>query len=96
MKLDLSKPVLDINNNEIKDGEGALTFAAIFRSILVNDKDDENKSPEDKFKDFKLALKIEPAEVDLTLEELTRVKTLVGKLPSTLIVGRVYEFIENK
>lgn len=96
MKLDLSKPVLDINGKEIKDGDGALSFAAIFRSILVNDKEDENKSPEDKFKDFKLALKIEPQEVDFTLEELTRIKALVGKLPSTLIVGRVYEFIENK
>ena len=96
MKLDLSKPVLDINGNEIKDGDGVLTFAAIFRSILINDKEDENKSPDDKFGDFKLALKMEPKDVDFSLEELTRIKTLVSKLPSTLIVGRVYEFIENK
>ena len=93
MKVDLSKALLDLDGNEIKEAGKVINYYSVFRTALVGDFTE--KSATEKFEDFKTALKLKADEVELTIEELARVKKLVSNIPSTLIVGRTLEFIEN-
>lgn len=94
MKVDLSKPVLDLEGNQIMDNGTPLTMMLLFRTALIGEFDDK-KTSEEKFGDFKIALKLKNEVVDLELDEITRVKKLIGKIPSTVLVGRAIEFIEK-
>ena len=87
MKVDLSLPVLDVEGNEIKDNDKILSYYSVFRTALIGDFDE--KTVDQKFDDFKLALRLEKGKTDLTIDEIARIKQLVSKIPSTLVGTRV-------
>lgn len=98
MRRNFAQPILDINDNEIKDQAGnvmTLTIAAI-NALLATYDDEKQLSGKEKADRMQLALKInkKPKEVDLTAEQLSLVKSLIAKAYGPLIVGRAWELLE--
>jgi hypothetical protein len=108
MKIDFKKLVLkDLNgdsmypqkieNNMFVDdlSKPVMTIADAITANLI--REDQKATPTERFDNFRLALKIREAqgEVGFTLEELTLIKNKVGDNPQPLIVGRVWEVINN-
>ena len=97
MKVNVTKVIKDFNGNAIKDGEADV----IARPLLVNaltllGQDDKELSGDDRFKRYKLAIKItDNDEVDLTSEEVSHIKGIVGKMFQPLIVGRLFDILEG-
>jgi len=70
---------------------------ACFNVLGATIKGEENLSGKDKMKRFELAMKIKDSgEINLTSEEITLLKELIGKMYGTLIVGRCYEILDPK
>jgi hypothetical protein len=61
-------------------------------------KEDTTCTPTDRFNRFLLAEKIKKADgdVDLTIDELSTIKKVVGEHPNPLIIGRVWNYIESE
>lgn len=62
---------------------------------LAPDYRDEMIEGQEKYGRYKLFRKIESGEADLTAEELVLLKKLVGKRWPSIIVGQVYEVLED-
>ncbi len=61
-------------------------------------KEDPTCTPTERFNRFLLSEKIKEAagEVDLTVDELHMIKSVVGENPNPLLVGRVWKYIESE
>lgn len=95
MKYQLATTLLNLDGSPIKSPSGeVVTCKTVCVACLVQAGD---KATEDKVAAFKLAVKLETAqnEVDLTAEEVTRLKRLVGESMPVVIVGRVHEILEQ-
>lgn len=60
-------------------------------------RDEQSVAAEEKFKRYMLAEKIINATktTDFTIDEVSMLRTMVGKHPSPIIVGRVWEILEK-
>lgn len=99
MKIDLRYELKDINGN-VYTNENQV--AATLKSILIGAllavyRGEENLSGEEKFARWNLAVRINDADeaVDMTVEEVAKVKTLIGKAYNTVIVGQVWQQLEG-
>ncbi len=97
MKFQGNAVIKDLNGNPVQlDENGKVaTLADIVQMVLLSPTD-ENVSGEDKMKRFKLAMKVSDNVDEISIEDAALIKQLVGKLPSPLIVGRVYQLMENE
>lgn len=89
--------ITDLERNEIKEENVNITMKKLCANALGGVFQDENNlSGEEKFKRYELALKImRGGEVDILPEEITLLKKLTGKMYSTFVVGRIYEFLNS-
>jgi len=85
-----------IKNNAESDKAFTLKNACV-TALQIQFDDEKGLSGEDKFKRHKLVEKIYAAkgEIDMTVEEVTLVKKIIGKAYGTLIVGRCWELLED-
>jgi hypothetical protein len=98
VKYVLNTPLLNIDGKTaLKDGAGAaITFKSISTLVLVQAPD---KTGEEKYATFALAVKIESEAsdwVDLNVEEVSRLKRLIGELMPPVVVGRMFDLLEQK
>lgn len=101
IKRNFCKNLLDINGNIIKDTENViLTYKNLIVNALVTAfESDKDLSGEDKLKRLNLAENINNKKDEyttLTAEEVVLIKQLVNKAYSTLVVGRIFNFLENE
>lgn len=92
--------------NAIKQGEEPtpvpITIGKIVVNALLASFDDERQlSGDEKARRFRLAQNVYEARkgdgwVDLTAEDITLLKALVGKGYGPLIVGQIYDILENE
>lgn len=85
----------DLTNGDSKE---VLTVATIAcNALLAAFEDERNLSGEDKVKRFKLACRIQGADlpVEMTPEEAALIKKLVAKLYGPLVTGQVWELIDG-
>jgi hypothetical protein len=93
--------IKDINENPIfrdKDCQEPATFKTLLIDCLVaNYADEKDLSGQEKFNRFQLAQKIINADeiIDLPVEEVSKLKHLIGKAYSTIVVGRMFLFLEG-
>lgn len=97
MRKNFNHPLLDLKENEITGSAiGELCVQA-----LMNLAEGENPTSDEKVQRFKLATKIsvnlvgKSEDVELTVEEASLLKQVVGKMFTPLGVGRIYEFLES-
>jgi len=91
MKLGTNEPILKPNTKE----PFCLKEAAI-EALLVQVQE-ENVSGEEKAKRYVLATRIcaDPGSIDLTVEELAKIKQVIGKGYGPLVVGQAWEMLDN-
>ena len=110
MKLDIGRVITNFEGKAIKDSFGIsedkiqkdLTLGGACINSLLYIQDEKPISGQEKLDRYELALKIKVAlgtdkkEADLKIEEIAKIKELVGKFYNTLVVGQVFKLIEEK
>lgn len=82
-------------------GEKTMETNLFMNDVVVGNlnREDQECTPEERYKRFHIAEKIEKASIDegvsLDIDEISIIKKAAGKNPSPLVVGRVWEFLEN-
>jgi hypothetical protein len=94
MKINFNQIIKTIKGEEIKD----LTLKSVsVEALLATFNDEQSLSGEEKAKRYLLATRIYANdELDLTVEEVAKIKQLVGKGYGPLIVGQAWEMLEGK
>lgn len=100
MKRDLNKVLTTFNGEEMKLNEGgkeAATAKAVIVDALLAER--PQQSGTDKMKSYELAERIHLTPdgelIELSVEDLTLIKDVVGLIYRPLIVGQVYRIIEE-
>jgi len=102
MRVRLDQKFVDPNDKFIPREPGkddVLTLRDVMKMCLFADfKDDQGLSGEEKFERYRLGVKIKDAgdEVELSLEELVKIKELIGKMFSVIVSGQAWEMLEGK
>ena len=95
MKINFNQPIKNIQGEEIKD----LTLKTVsVESLLATFDDERSLLGAEKAKRYVLATRIyaNPEELDLTIEEIAKIKQLIGKGYGPLVVGQAWEMLEGK
>jgi hypothetical protein len=95
--IDFSTTITDFEGKTVKDNEQEVTLRLLSVGALsATYQDEQNLSPTDKFKRGDLATKIynstEP--VALKSEDVTMLKTVIGKAYGPLIVYKAYQLLD--
>ena len=94
MKVNFNQPIKNIQKEEIKD----LTLKSVsVEALLATFSDEQSLSGEEKAKRYLLATRIyaNSEELDLTVEEIAKIKQLIGKGYGPLIVGQAWDMLEG-
>ena len=94
MKINFNQLIKNIQGEEIKD----LTLKTVsVEALLATFSDEQSLSGEEKAKRYVLATRIyaNPEELDLTVEEVAKIKQLIGKGYGPLIVGQAWDMLEG-
>lgn len=91
--IDFSKPILDVHGKVQSD---EITIGSCAIAALQHLYQNEEVGADVKVKRFKLAVRIAQATEPLPLsaDDVTTIKTVVGKYWNPLVVGRVFEAID--
>ena len=98
MKVDFSKAITDLEGKPVKEGDNAVSLKIVtINALMAAFEDEKGLSGEDKLKRYTLGQTIQKAEgpVELTVEQVSMIKNLIGKAFGTLIVGSAYQLLEN-
>ncbi len=93
--LHLHQVVKNLKGDAFKDPEGIeLTLKTTLIAALLF-QDTPPPSAEEKYKRFKLALKLEQgSDVELSVEEIAKIKDLVGKSYPAASMGAIWDLLE--
>lgn len=96
MKIDFDAVLLDLKGEIMKDGDAPVSLKTVAVNALFAPFPDEREiDGTEKAKRFNLGLRIDVGgEVEVSAEEVSLVKKLIGKAYPVLIVGRAYQLIE--
>ena len=95
MRVDFSKVLTDLDGKELEEGKKKVTLKQVCVNALMAVDQKENIDGTEKLKRYQLATKINKGTMDVSVEEVAKIKELVGKYFSTIIVGQVYELLEK-
>lgn len=98
MKIDTAQTLKSIRGEVLKDEKGdPVTLGSIMATALLAQVQGDDATGAEKAKRFALAVKVSADDlpVDLTVEEAAKIKELVGKAMGALVVGQVWNAIEN-
>ena len=97
MRIDFSKELTDLEGNPIKETIDENSKAITLRKVCVNAlmANEDKIEGTEKLKRYQLATKIQKGTMEVSAEDITLIKSLVGKFYGTVIVGQVYEIFES-
>lgn len=95
-KINLNDEIIGFDNKPISGENGKnATFKSICQIALWQSVD-QTESAQTKYENYKLSRKIDvEGEVELTTEEIVKLKDKVGKVYGTLLVGLTYDKLEG-
>lgn len=98
MKIDFNQPVCDLNGKPFPDGEGPLTLSAVCVAALLQTYQDEQGkiTGEEKYQRYDLATRVNGKAADVTVEQIGRLKQLIGKFFGPSVVGPTYDMLEGR
>lgn len=99
MKIDFAQTLRDLDGKPIKKGKIDMSLASICVDALLSldPKNTANIDGKEKVVRYELAKRIHKGGVvDLTTDEISKIKKLVGKLYFPIIVGQAFMMLENK
>ena len=94
MKINFNQPIKSLQGEAIKD----LTLKVVSTEALLAPFDDERSlGGEEKAKRYLLATRVYANdELDLTVEEVAKIKQLIGKGYGVLVVGQAWDMLERQ
>lgn len=94
MQINFNQPIKNLQGEEIKD----VTLKSVsVEALLAMFEDERSLSGNEKAERYVLATRIYANNLlDLTVEEVAKVKHLIGKGYGALIVGQAWEMLEGK
>lgn len=97
MKINFDKAITDLNGNPLKEGDEEITLKGVCVSALMAAFPDEKLPGTDKLKRFRLADAIYSANgpLEVSSEDISLLKKLVGDGWGVLIVGRALPLLET-
>lgn len=97
MKVNVDKVLTDLNGKNIEDDGAHLTLKTVAVNCLLSQHPDDSRSTgEEKLKRYQLAKEIfKGGEVELTAEDASLVKRLVGRAYGPLVVGQVFPLLDG-
>jgi len=100
MKYDLSIPLKSYDGKDIQTGETAgevATLKFVLERACINADAQKHATPDAKYRIYKVLKRLHAAdpEIELSAEELTLLKQLVGELFGVNVVGVVYDLLEQ-
>jgi hypothetical protein len=98
MKIDFTQPLSGLDDEPIKDetSKDVLLSTPCINSLLATSQNEQTE-PVEKLARWVLAQKITKATapIDLTIEEVAKIKDLTGKYMPILIMGSVWQILEG-
>lgn len=97
-RINLSKSFVDLKNKSIENEGQLFTLKDAITQCLLIEFPNETPDAEDKVKRFKLAIKVNGAtedSIELSAEDISLIKKVIGKSFGALIVGQAFDFLEN-
>ncbi len=98
MKLTLSHPLMSVRNEALKvDDKTSATLKWAAVEALMGQIQGETLTAMEKVQRYKLAQKVEGAfdDTDFTIEEVAKMKELIGKFFPISVTGAAYELLEG-
>lgn len=98
MKVNLSTPILDHRGQPaVDENQNQITAKDVIVQALLMGGRAENKSEEEKYKQYVLLTSISEGsdEIDLKAENIVLIKTLVNEVYPALVYGRVRDIIDK-
>ncbi|SMF65992.1 hypothetical protein SAMN02982989_3429 [Xaviernesmea oryzae] len=102
MKVDFSKPILNLDGSPLEMDGKVLTLSSVATNALLmtvqDQPDGKRPDPDEAVKKYALAMDIHNAKgpINLDAEEAVLLKRLIVNIYGPLVVGRAYEMIEGK
>lgn len=99
MQRNFTAPIKNLDGKPLKEGDREVTIGSIAVNALLTPYEDErNLSGDDKVKRFRLAQSIHDAdgEIEVTVEQVALLKSLIAKAYSPLIVGQAWAILETE
>lgn len=97
MKLNCKKVITNLKGKPFQEEGKNLTLGDVCcNALLFSYPEEKNVSGKVKYERWKLAAKlVDGGTVDVTLEDMTLIKDLVGKFYGPLLVGPIYNILEG-
>ena len=94
---DTGQPFMGEDGQPLATKSESVKLGTICVNVLMANKRDEQLDGEEKLSRYILASKIKQAtaSIDVTAEEVAKIKKMVGEFMSTMIVGSVYQQLEK-
>lgn len=98
MKVDFSQPITNLEGKPFQEDNKDLTLAAIaVGALLASYQDEAALSGEEKFQRYALSTRIHKSgSIEVSVEEISKLKTLIGKMFGPSIVGPAYDLLEGR
>lgn len=96
MQYRVDSPLTNVDGTPITSPDGSrVTFRTVCIACLVQAPE---KSGDDKYAAFRLAVKLQSADADVELsaEEVATLKRLIGGAMPVVIVGRMFDLLEHR
>lgn len=94
MKVDFAAKIADLKGTVLKYEGADATLGDICTAALLATFNGEDATGETKDRRFRIAKKIEGGALSLSAEEVSEIKTLIGKMFPPIVVGRSYELLD--
>lgn len=97
MKLNTKKIVKNLNGKPFQEEGKDLSIGDVCcNALLFNYPEEKNVSGKEKYRRWKLAARLNSGGVeDVEIEDLNLIKELTGKFYGPLLVGPIYDILEN-
>jgi len=98
MLVDFKKELVDLNGIVILDttGKPATLKGVTIDALMAVYQDEQNLGGEEKLKRYELGLMLSKDMFEVTVEEISLIKKLIGKAYGALIVGQAWNILEGK
>lgn len=97
MKVNMTTPLKSFSGEILKEGDEEIVLRQIVINALMVDDSQDRTPAEEKFNRYMLAQRVHnDDEVELTAEEVSRVKSLIGKFFNPLVVGAAWNILDPK
>ena|SRR3990167_5616352 len=98
MKINFGSHVADLKGVALKDekGEDVKLHVPCVNALTANYQKENDIGGDEKYRRYKLAVKIDkPEEIEVTSEEITLIKKLVGFAFTPILVGGIFDKLEG-